>query len=229
MWAAGVLATIQRVQADHGRIRHELCDLGCGPAPVASTASPRRGGFCRHESPGRELPVDCGYRLLYKRRGSQPHAALDRAGGGTIDDDREGPALTDETHRELGRRVSLEVVLAALRLLPVSATVFIEGTSIAPEASAFLTEHAQEPGREDLSGIIWPRSEQFHVALGPAVLDGLDELAERHAVPELMDHLVVYDGDLVLLAAYDLGSDPILISRDLPTDVTQRIADLVAK
>jgi hypothetical protein len=43
-----------------------------------------------------------------------------------------------------------------------------------------------------------------------------------------MDHLVVYDGDHILLAAYDAAFDPITISRELPDEVKQQVADLVS-
>lgn len=139
------------------------------------------------------------------------------------------PALicTDETHLELGKRVPLEVLWTVLELLPAGATVFVEGTSIAKDVGAFLTERSQAPERDDLSGTIWPRHEQFHVRLDRALVDGLRELDEHHAEPEMMDHLIVYDGEHVLLAAYDAGMDPIMVSRALPADIRRRIEELV--
>ena len=134
----------------------------------------------------------------------------------------------EETQVDLGERVPLDVLLSAVRLLPHSATVFIEGTTIAPEVQAFLEAHRREPGRDDLSGVVWPRSEQFHLQHSDALVDGIRELASRHAVPELVDHLVVYEGDDIFLAAYDAGDDPVTISRALPDETKRRIRELVA-
>lgn len=136
------------------------------------------------------------------------------------------PAITtDETHIVLGKRVRIDVLLAAVRLLPRPAILSIEGGT-GPGPLDALAEYKTAPRRTDLSGTISP-SEESHFPLTATVIDGLQALAECHAVPELMDHLVVYDGEHVLLAAYDAGSGPIVISRRLPPEVRQEITRLV--
>lgn len=95
------------------------------------------------------------------------------------------------------------------------------------EVRAFLATHAQEPGRNDLSGIIAPRPEQFHLPLSAPVIDGLRELGNHYAEPEMFDHLLVYNDIDVLLGAYDFGLDPIWIRRTLPEDVRDKIAAIV--
>jgi hypothetical protein len=136
------------------------------------------------------------------------------------------PAITtDETHVVLGKRVSIDALLAALRLLPRPGILFIEGGT-GPGPLDALAEYETTPQRSDLSGTVSP-SQESHFPLTTAVIDGLQALAECHAVPELMDHLVAYNGEHVLLAAYDAGSDPIVISRRLPPEVRQEITRLV--
>jgi hypothetical protein len=127
-----------------------------------------------------------------------------------------------------GKPVFLDPLLDAVSLLPQPATIFVEGTSVSDDVRAFLAAHTQEPGRDDLSGILAPHPEQFHLPLRADVIAGLRELGEHHAEPEMFDHLAVYDEDGVLLGAYDVGMDPIWIRRDLPDDVRERIAAVVS-
>ena len=133
--------------------------------------------------------------------------------------------VTDQEHVCLGKRVPLDAVLAAVSLLPRPVTLFVEGTSIADEVQSVLARHEIAPGRSDLSGTRWPRSQQFHVSVTDSLMEELQRLAETLAEPEVLDHLVAYDASgHVQLAAYDAGFDPIWIARDLPPSVARRIA-----
>lgn len=131
--------------------------------------------------------------------------------------------LTEDSHFDAGRVRDLVAILTALGELPRPATVFVEGTSCSAETTAFLRSHETSPGRDDLSGTLWPKAAQFHVPLTDTVVTGLISLAERSAEPEVCDHLVVYRGPEVLLAAYDAGSSDVWISRSLPSQVTDRV------
>jgi hypothetical protein len=58
-------------------------------------------------------------------------------------------------------------------------------------------------------------------------MEELQRLAASLAEPEVLDHLVAYDASgRVQLAAYDAGSDPIWIARDLPPAVAREITGL---
>lgn len=136
--------------------------------------------------------------------------------------------MTDQEHVCLGERVRLDAVLSAVSLLPRPVTLFVEGTSIAEEVQSLLARHEIAAGRSDLSGTVWPRSKQFHVSVTDSLMDELQRLAETHAEPEVLDHLVdTYDASgHVQLAAYDAGFDPIWIARNLPSSVAGQIAAL---
>ena len=129
---------------------------------------------------------------------------------------------------QLDGRYDIDSLFEVIAALPRPATIFVEGTSIEADVEAFLAQRAVTPTRDDLSGIIAPRPRQFHVRLDDDVVDGLRDLANRHAEPEMFDHLAVYAGDHVLLAAYDVGLDPICMSRALPAPVQRRIFEIVA-
>jgi hypothetical protein len=86
-----------------------------------------------------------------------------------------------------------------LEVLPAATTLFIEGTCIAREVSD-LMRSASEPGDYlPMRQTLWPRARQYRLRCDSATLAALADLAERHAAPELLDHLFVYDGPKVLL------------------------------
>jgi hypothetical protein len=100
--------------------------------------------------------------------------------------------------------------------LPTATTLFVEGTSISRHVDDFLCS-ASDPGdylpqRQTL----WPQPKQYRLRCDGPTLEGLANLAERHAEPELLDHLFVYDRSTVLMEYPDaFGPDcPALISID---------------
>jgi hypothetical protein len=57
------------------------------------------------------------------------------------------------------------------------------------------------------------------MSITPRNLEGLADLAERHAFPELAIHLHVYKGTDMLLQWYDAGGrDPLLLSKQIPVE-----------
>jgi hypothetical protein len=135
--------------------------------------------------------------------------------------------VTEQEHVSLGERVPTAAVLAAVAVLPRPVTLFVEGTSLAQQVKSLLARHAAAPGRTDVSGTIWPRSQRFHVSVTDPLMEELQPLAETLAEPEVADHLVAYDASGgVQLAAYDAGFDPIWAARDLPPSVLEQIAVL---
>jgi hypothetical protein len=93
--------------------------------------------------------------------------------------------------------------------------LYLEGTSIADDVRRFLADHAIEPTTRVARGTALPRPRTYHIPLsGPAIAD-LRRIAERHAEPEICDHLVVYRGEHVLVSAYDVGEIEVLLSRRL--------------
>jgi hypothetical protein len=104
------------------------------------------------------------------------------------------------------------------KLVPTGATLCIEGTSISKEVKSFLEAHRVKETCKVQLGTLWPRPSIYHVFCNDETLFELANLSERHAVPEICDHLNVYKDGEVLLSWYDAFSDPIYISKKLPED-----------
>jgi hypothetical protein len=136
--------------------------------------------------------------------------------------------LWNRPHWELkGRPDSVLFFRHLPEALPAATTLFIEGTSLTRDVDNFL-QSAVEPGdylpdRQTL----WPRPKQYRVRVDGPTLAALADLAERHAAPEILDHLFVYDGSKVLLEFPDafMRDSFALISAE--TD-EQRIRDFAA-
>ena len=135
------------------------------------------------------------------------------------------PVVTEETHVNLGHVTDVVPLLGALSRL--GATLFLEGTAIADDVLAALAAHKTTATRTDLSGTVWPDPISHHFTLTGRLVDVLRELADRSAQPELCDHLVVYRGNLIMLAAYDAGADDVWVSRDLPQATIDQLRALV--
>jgi hypothetical protein len=136
--------------------------------------------------------------------------------------------LWNRPHWELkGRPDSALFFRHLLAALPAATTLFIEGCNLTGDVEDFLRS-AAEPGEYlPKRQTLWPRPKQYRLQFDGPTLAALADLAERHAEPELLDHLFVYDGSTVLLEfpdAFGLGC-PALISAD--TD-EQRIRGFAA-
>ena len=104
-----------------------------------------------------------------------------------------------------------------LTALPAATTLFVEGASVAPEVDAFLRSAAEPGDYLPARQTLWPRPKQYRVPCDGPTLAALASLAECHAVPELLDHLFVYNRSDVLLEfpdAVDRGC-PAFVSGDV--------------
>jgi hypothetical protein len=123
--------------------------------------------------------------------------------------------LWNRPHWELKGQFAPALFLRHLpAALPNATTLFVECTSFARDVDDFLRA-AQEPGEYlPKKQTLWPRPKQYRIRFDGPTLAALADLAERHAEPELLDHLFVYDGSTVLLEFPDaFGPDcPVLIS-----------------
>jgi hypothetical protein len=125
--------------------------------------------------------------------------------------------LWNQPHWELkGRADSALFFWHLWAALPAATTLFVEGTSLTQDVEDFLRS-ATEPGdylpdRQTLS----PRPKHYRVRCEGPTLAALADLAQRHAEPELLDHLSVCDGSRVLLEFHDafMRDSTVLISAD---------------
>ncbi len=101
-------------------------------------------------------------------------------------------------------------------LVPAGTILYIENTGFWADVAQYLGGHAvAQPERKIERGTILPRPKYFHVPITAAVMSGLAEIAERHAEPEVADHMVAYHEPGILLEWYDAGVDPIFASKDI--------------
>jgi len=100
-------------------------------------------------------------------------------------------------------------------LMPPGSTLYLEG-SPADEVRAYLEARAVENPAKVQMGTVWPRPLVFHIALTPENMTGLAALAERYVIPQIADHLHIYKDGTVFLAWYDMASDPLCVSKEIP-------------
>ena len=98
------------------------------------------------------------------------------------------------THWEIeqGRVDSVAFLRSLPHHFPDANVLFVEGTSVTPDVARCYRSRAlrgyYHPGRQTIA----PRSEIWKCGITPAFLEELSVLAERHAGPELADHLFLY-------------------------------------
>lgn len=101
-------------------------------------------------------------------------------------------------------------------LVPKGSVLYIENTRFDRDVNEFLVPRAVEAPRGLVrAGTIWPKPKFFHVPITQPDMQGLAELSERHAEPEVADHMVVYRESTILLEWYDAGFDPIFLSKEI--------------
>jgi hypothetical protein len=123
---------------------------------------------------------------------------------------------------DLGSVRDIAALARAIGALPDESTVYLEGNSMAEEVRAVVERFAVESSTTVQRGTIWPKPRIYHVPAGPEFLSALEDLAQRHAIPEIGDHLIVYAGEQVLLSAYDLG-DRVYVWRRLSPAVVDEV------
>jgi len=105
---------------------------------------------------------------------------------------------------------------------------YVEGTTIAPEIERLLDRSSVPPLAVPTAGTIYPASAKFHMPLRKDNMLQLQALAQRHPFPEVCDHIVVYEGDTVLLDAYDAGDGEVHVNRSaLSSDRIARIREIL--
>jgi hypothetical protein len=140
-----------------------------------------------------------------------------------------GIEIPEDDRLPLGSFCDLYRLLRAIQeAIPPGAILYVEGTTIAPEVRDLLAEREIEPDVQPTLGTICPTPARFHFPLVSGNLGDLRRLAERHAEPEVCDHLVVYAGEDVLLDAYDAGDGDVHVNRrHLAPDQINRLRDVL--
>ena len=126
------------------------------------------------------------------------------------------------TCRDRYRGSELLQKLAAL--LPPGLTLYIEGTSIAPLVTAYLKARRAANPPSVKRATIWPAPRTYHMPLTPENVNGLVELMNGLAQPEVADHIHAYRGSEAFLIWYDAWFDtPFYLRTDVPEDAVRRL------
>jgi hypothetical protein len=133
-----------------------------------------------------------------------------------------GTGLRPEDAVDMGPVRDIAALARAIGALPDERTVYLEGNSMAKGVREVVERFAVESSTTVHRGTIWPKPRIYHISAGPEFLSALEVLAERYAIPEIGDHLIVYAGEQVLLSAYDLG-DRVYVSRHLSPAVVDEV------
>jgi hypothetical protein len=134
--------------------------------------------------------------------------------------------LSEENALEIGYVTDLYKLLRAIDLaMPKDAVLYVEATAIAPDVASFLETRTAQDRREITPNTLWPKPKVFHIPLTGDNIAEFRNLAEKHAEPEVADHLVVYRGEDVLLWAHDAGGGYVDVARDLSESIVAAFRD----
>ena len=140
--------------------------------------------------------------------------------------DRAPLILKDADALEIGYVTDLYRLLRAIdEAMPKDAVLYLEASAIAPDVASFLESRPAQDRREIKANTLWPKPKVFHIPLTGDNLAEFRNLAEKHAEPEVADHLVVYRGEDVLLWAHDAGSGYVEVARDLSESIVEALRD----
>lgn len=107
-------------------------------------------------------------------------------------------------------------------------TLFIEGDSIANEVMNLYKENIEKGDYLPRSGTTFPRSTKIRCKYSVEFMNELACIADKHAEPELCDHLHLYNDNNVILEWMDAFSDEILISKSVPEKVVKQFSAAIA-
>jgi hypothetical protein len=125
---------------------------------------------------------------------------------------------------EEGRVDSARFFEALWRRFPEATTFYVEGSSVAPDVKDCYQMHREDGEYLPQAQTIFPRSDKFRCRFSIHLVEALSALAERHAEPELLDHLALYRDSEQLLLWHDAFANVLLVSRKVPESVVSSFA-----
>ena len=106
------------------------------------------------------------------------------------------------------------IVLELFNIMPTNTTICFEGGCHSKEIKGFLSEN-NVTERAIRSGTIWPKQKIIHVTFSFEICGKLGNILDRHAAPELCEHMYVYKDNNVLVEWHDFGDRNIYLSSDI--------------
>ncbi len=124
--------------------------------------------------------------------------------------------LCDEPHWEIEGNPDFALFFSNLSgLIDGPAILAISGSSLDNNVKDYLDQIKVSPANDTRCEPHFLGPDGYHLQLTVESLDGLAQLSEHHAEPEIADHMIVYRDSNVLLEWYDAGSNPIWICREI--------------
>lgn len=102
---------------------------------------------------------------------------------------------------------------ALTKCLPEATTLYIEGTVIAEDVASCYLSHQEAGEYLPPAQTIIPISNKYRCKFSDKLMAELALLADRHAEPELLDHLSLYKDTEELLLWHDAFANVLLVSR----------------
>ncbi len=128
---------------------------------------------------------------------------------------------TDAGWRVSGVR-DAELFFKALPILSEAGSVLALHDPCGDDVRQFLQRNPASVHTEVAPGTIWPRTKIYHIDCSAENVAALEQLASRHAEPEMAIHVHLYCGQRVLLEWYDAFDGPMEISASFPEEVIRR-------
>ncbi len=124
--------------------------------------------------------------------------------------------LCDEPHWAIEGNPDFALLFRNLPgLIEGGATLAISGSSLGHDVKDYLDKLKVTPSNSIRCEPHFFGPEAYHIPITVKNLNGLADVSERHAEPEVADHMIVYRDTTVLLEWYDAGSNPIWITKDV--------------
>lgn len=123
-----------------------------------------------------------------------------------------------------GKLDSCRFFSALAKYFPDATTLYAEGSSIAEDVKACYRAHAEAGEYLAPAQTLFNRRGRFKCRFSPGLADALSSLAERHAAPELLDHLSLFKGAMELLSWHDAFNNVLLVSKSVPANVVAAFA-----
>jgi len=103
-----------------------------------------------------------------------------------------------------------------VEMAPEYSIFCLETTAAVDEVKEFLEANKMPPVRKVQLGTLWPKPSVYHIPLNEQTMQQMAQLAVNFAMPEICDHIHIYNESLVLLEWFDAFWQPMYISKKIP-------------
>ena len=120
-----------------------------------------------------------------------------------------------------------DLLMALTEILPPGLTLYVDGTSISPIATAYFSERPADNPLPIRSGVIWPRPKTYHMPMTPENVAGLVGLMEHLSSVEVGDNIHAYRDSTAYLIWYDAWFDsPLYLRKDVREEDVRRLCGM---